>query len=43
VVRKRGRGPRAYTWPVDLLYDRVHFIMQTGQFRNLRTRVGAPV
>jgi hypothetical protein len=41
VVRKRGRGPRAYTWPVDLLYDPVHFIMQTRQFHNLRTRVGA--
>jgi hypothetical protein len=41
VVRKRGRGPRAYTWPVSLLWDPVHFIMQTRQFHNLRTRVGA--
>jgi hypothetical protein len=43
VVRKRGRGPQAYTWPVDLLFDPVHCIMQTRQFRNLRTRVGAHV
>jgi hypothetical protein len=43
VVRKRGRGPRAYTWPVDLLFDPLHFIMQTRQFHNLRTRVGAQV
>jgi hypothetical protein len=43
VIRKRGRGPRAYTWLVDLLYDPVHFIMQTRQFHNLHTRVGAPV
>jgi hypothetical protein len=43
VVRKRGRGPRAYTWPVNLLYDPVHFIMQARQFHNLRTRVGARV
>jgi hypothetical protein len=43
VVRKRGRGPRAYTWPVDLLYDPVHFIMQARQFHNLRIRVGARV
>ena len=41
VVRKRGRGPRAYTWPVDLLHDPAHFIMQTRQFHNPRTRVGA--
>jgi proline iminopeptidase len=40
-VRKRARGPRAYTWPIDLLYDLVHFIMQTRQFRNLRNRVAA--
>jgi hypothetical protein len=39
VVRKRGRGPRVYAWPVDLLYDPVHFIMQARQFHNLRTRV----
>jgi hypothetical protein len=43
VVRKCGRGPRAYTWLVDLLYDPVHFIMQTRQFHNLHTRVGAQV
>jgi proline iminopeptidase len=41
VVRKRGRGPRAYTWPVDLLYDAVHFMMQTRQFHNLCIRVSA--
>jgi hypothetical protein len=41
VIRKRGRGPRAFTWPVDLLYDPLHFIMQTRQFHNLRTRVSA--
>jgi hypothetical protein len=35
VIRKRGRGPRLFTWPVDLLYDPVHFIMQTRQFHNL--------
>jgi hypothetical protein len=43
VVRKRGRGPRAYTWPVSLLWDPVHFIMQTRQFHNLRTRVDVRV
>lgn len=43
VIRKRGRGRRAVTWPVDLLYDPVHCIMQTRQFRNLRTRVGTHV
>ena len=43
VIRKRGRGPRAVTWPVNLLYDPVHFIMQTRQFHGLRTRVGAQV
>ena len=48
VIRKRGRGPRAYTWraynwPVSQLWDPVHFIMQTRQFHNLRTRVGAHV
>jgi len=43
VVRKRGRGPRAYTWPVNLLYDPLHFIMQTRQFHNLRARVAAQV
>jgi hypothetical protein len=43
VIRKQGRGPRAVTWPVDLLYDPVHCIMQTRQFHNLRTRVAAHV
>jgi hypothetical protein len=38
-----GRGPRAYTWPVDLLFDPLHCIMQTRQFHNLRTRVEAHV
>jgi hypothetical protein len=41
VIRKRGRGPRAVTWPVSLLWDPLHWIMQTRQFHNLRTRVGA--
>jgi hypothetical protein len=41
VIRKRGRGPRAYTFPVDLLYDPLHFIMQTRQFHNLGIRVSA--
>ena len=41
VIRKRGSGPRAVTWPVSLLYDPLHCIMQTRQFHNLRTRVGA--
>ena len=41
VIRKRSRGPRAVTWPVNLLWDPVHLIMQTRQFHNLRTRVGA--
>ncbi len=44
MIRKRGRGPRAYTWrarnwPVSQLWDPLHFIMQTRQFHNLRTRV----
>jgi len=48
VVRKRGRGPRAVapravTWPVNLLWEPLHFIMETRQFHNLRTRVGAHV
>ena len=48
MIRKRGRGPRAYTWraynwPVSQLWDPVHFIMLTRQFHNLRTRVGAHV
>ena len=42
VTRKRGQGPRAVTWPVGLLYDPLHWIMQTRQFRNLRARVSAP-
>ena len=46
VIRKRGRGPRPYTWraynwPISQLWDPLHFIMQTRQFHNLRTRVGA--
>jgi hypothetical protein len=41
VIRKRGGGPRAVTWPVGLLWDPLHFIMQTRQFHNLRTRVSA--
>jgi hypothetical protein len=41
VIRKRGRGPRAVTWPVALLWDPLHCIMQTRQFHNLRTRVSA--
>jgi hypothetical protein len=41
VIRKRGRGPCAVTGLVDLLYDPLHFIMQTRQFHNLRTRVSA--
>jgi hypothetical protein len=47
VIRKRGRGPRAITaravaWPVNLLWEPLHFFMQTRQFRNLRARVSAP-
>lgn len=43
VVRTRGRGrPRPFTRPFDLLLgEPSHFIMQTRQFHNLRTRVGA--
>ncbi len=43
VIRTRSRGrPRLFTWPFGLLVgEPVHFIMQTRQFRNLRTRVGA--
>lgn len=43
VVRTRNRGrPRPLMRLVTLLYSEpVHFIMQTRQFRNLRTRVGA--
>lgn len=43
VIRKRGRGPRAVTWAVSLLWDPLHCIMQTRQFHNLRTRVSAQV
>jgi hypothetical protein len=42
VIRKRGCGPRALTWPVSLLWDPLHFIMQTRQFHNLRTRADGP-
>jgi len=38
VVRKLARGPRALTWPFDLLNEPQHFIMQTRQFHNLRAR-----
>jgi hypothetical protein len=40
VVRKLARGPRAITWPFDLLNEPQHFIMQTRQFHNLRARAG---
>ncbi len=45
VVRSRSRsGPRPLTWPFGLLVgEPVHFTMQTRQFHNLRTRVGAEV
>jgi proline iminopeptidase len=43
VVRTRGCGPRAFTRPFDLLNEPRHFVMQTRQFHNLRTRVdGSP-
>jgi len=43
VIRTRSRGrPRLFIRPFGLLVgEPVHFIMQTRQFRNLRTRVGA--
>jgi len=43
VVRTRGQSrPRPLTRPFDLLLgEPAHFIMQTRQFHNLRTRVGA--
>ncbi|MEV6944352.1 hypothetical protein AB0N07_20560 [Streptomyces sp. NPDC051172] len=43
VVRTRGQGrPRRLTRPFDLLLgEPAHFIMQTRQFHNLRTRVAA--
>ncbi len=43
VVRTRGRSrPRALTLPFDVLVgEPAHFVMQTRQFHNLRTRVGA--
>jgi hypothetical protein len=45
VVRSRGRSrPRPLTRPLGLLvWEPVHFIMQTRQLHNLRTRVGAEV
>ena len=45
VVHTRGRGrPRPLTRVFDLLVgEPAHFIMQTRQFHNLRTRLGAPV
>jgi hypothetical protein len=45
VVRSRGRNrPRLLTRPLALLvWEPVHFIMQTRQFHNLHTRVGADV
>jgi hypothetical protein len=45
VVRSRSRShPRPLTRPFGLLVgEPVHFIMQTRQFHNLRTRVGAEV
>ncbi|WP_320779228.1 hypothetical protein [Streptomyces sp. CRN 30] len=43
VVRTRGKGrPRWLTGPLDLLLgEPAHFIMQTRQFHNLRTRLDA--
>jgi hypothetical protein len=42
VARTRARGhPRSATWLVDLLWEPVHFSMQTRQFHNLRARVSA--
>ena len=45
VVHTRGRArPRWFARPYGLLLgEPVHFIMQTRQFHNLRTRVGAQV
>jgi proline iminopeptidase len=45
VIRTRSRGrPRLVTRPFVLLVgEPVHFIMQTRQLHNLRTRVGAEV
>jgi hypothetical protein len=45
VIRTRSRGrPRLVTRPFGLLVgEPVHFMMQTRQFHNLRTRVGAQV
>src|SRR5215470_6953313 len=43
VVRKLARGPRALTWPFDLLNEPQHFIMQTRRFHNLRARAGGRV
>ena len=43
MIRTRSRGrPRPFTRPFGLLVgEPVHFIMQTRQFHNLRTRVGS--
>jgi hypothetical protein len=43
VVRTRGRsGPRSLTRPLGVLvFEPVHFLMQTSQFHNLRRRAGA--
>ena len=45
VVRSRSRnGPRRVARPFGLLLgEPLHFVMQTCQFRDLRTRVGAQV
>jgi hypothetical protein len=45
VIRTRGKGrPRSFNWLFGvLLGEPAHCIMQTRQFHNLRTRVGAEV
>jgi hypothetical protein len=45
VIRTRNRSrPRLFARPFGLLLgEPVHFMMQTRQFRNLRTRAGAEV
>jgi hypothetical protein len=45
VIRTRSRSrPRLFARPFGLLVGKpVHFILQTRQFHNLRTRVGADV
>ena len=42
VTRTRGRNrPRALTGPLSVLvFEPMHFVMQTRQFHNLRTRIG---